>query len=97
MRLLLLLILFLLLLFLLLILLLFILLLLIISFLLLLFRYRKSSTRRDARGRKYEKETPLPTPTYKRNKWERGRGGREGAGWSEGGRWVSRFSFLILK
>ena len=32
-------------------------------------KYRKSSTRRDAKGRKYEKETPLPTPSYKKNKW----------------------------
>ena len=36
-------------------------------------KYRKSSTRRDAKGRKYEKETPLPTPTYKKNKWAGGK------------------------
>jgi len=40
----------------------------------------KSSTRRDKHNRKYEKETPLPTPTYKQNKWAKGesRSKREG-------------------
>jgi len=29
----------------------------------------KSSTRRDIKGQKYDKETPLPTPTFKKNEW----------------------------
>jgi len=32
----------------------------------------KSSTRRDKHERKYEKDTPLPTPTFKKNKWVKG-------------------------
>ena len=32
---------------------------------------RQFSSRRDKLGRKYEKETPLPTPSYKHNKWAR--------------------------
>ena len=31
----------------------------------------RSQTRRDKQGRRYEKETPLPTPSYKHNKWAR--------------------------
>ena len=29
----------------------------------------RSYSRRDKHGRKYDKETPLPTPSYKHNKW----------------------------
>jgi len=33
------------------------------------YRSDRKSNRRDQRGRKYDKETPLPTPSYRQNKW----------------------------
>jgi len=42
-------------------------------------KWDKPSTRRDKFNRKYDKETPLPTPTYKKNQWNsRDRGKNKG-------------------
>ena len=36
----------------------------------------RDRSRRDRDNRRYEKETPLPTPSYKRNSWNKKEGGR---------------------
>ena len=33
-------------------------------------------------SRKYDKETPLPTPTYKKNQWNSRNQGKNKVGWS---------------